>query len=41
MSIDELAAKYANMSDMLMDVDEEAEGKFFNIDLLKREIFKK
>lgn len=29
MSIDELAAKYANMSDMLMDVDEETEGKFF------------
>jgi len=30
MSIDELAAKYANMSDM-MDVDEEAEG---NVNLL-------
>jgi len=30
MSIDELAAKYANMSDM-MDVDEEAEGKFLNL----------
>lgn len=30
MSIDELAAKYANMSDMLMDVDEETEGKSFN-----------
>ncbi|XP_011862218.1 PREDICTED: helicase domino-like isoform X3 [Vollenhovia emeryi] len=26
MSIDELAAKYANMSDMLIDVDEEVEG---------------
>ncbi|KAL6258452.1 hypothetical protein P5V15_010408 [Pogonomyrmex californicus] len=26
MSIDELAAKYANMSDVLMDIDEEAEG---------------
>ncbi|XP_018403303.1 PREDICTED: helicase domino [Cyphomyrmex costatus] len=26
MSIDELAAKYANMSDVLMDVDDEAEG---------------
>lgn len=30
MSIDELAAKYANMSDVLMDVDEETEGKFLN-----------
>lgn len=30
MSIDELAAKYANMSDILMDVDEETEGKLYN-----------
>jgi len=29
MSIDELAAKYANMSDVLMDEDDEAEGTFF------------
>lgn len=32
MSIEELAAKYANMSDMLMDVDVdvEVEGNYYN-----------
>lgn len=35
MSIDELAAKYANMSDVLMDVDE-AEGKFLNRSFKKK-----
>lgn len=30
MSIEELAAKYTNISDMLMDVDVEGEGNYYN-----------
>lgn len=30
MSIEELAAKYANMSDVLMDVDVEVVGNYYN-----------
>lgn len=32
MSIDELAAKYTNMSDILMDKNVEAEGKYIHDD---------
>jgi len=39
MSIDELAAKYANMSDMLIDLDAEAEGKFLILVQLNLAVF--
>lgn len=39
MSIDELTAKYANMSDMLIDMDAEAEGKFLVLHYAANEKF--